>query len=87
MENTKSILDNSYSNSNLNSKNTVTVTVVQTFKNLTDLIPEDDYRPFYVKKYNELGYKRFMELANKARAGRQPQHLFTWLLKNHEIAR
>lgn len=77
-----------YSNSKqTNSKSTVTVTVTEVFRNLSDIIPEDDYRPFYVSRYRELGYKRFMELANKARGGRTPDKLFFWMLKNHEVVR
>lgn len=68
-----------YSNSN------VTVDIKNIFNNLSDIIPDDDYRPFYASRYRILGYKRFMELANKARAGRQPIRLFVWMLKNNEI--
>jgi len=81
---------NSYSNSNLtklnNSNSTVTVSSV--FSNLTDVIPDDDYKPFYVKRYNDLGCKRFVELANKARAGgKDPKRLFFWMLKNNELVK
>lgn len=76
-----------YSNSKLNNLNTVTVTVKETFKNLSDVIPVDDYMPFYVNRYRHLGYKRFVELANKARAGKDPKRLFFWMLKNNEIVK
>jgi len=80
----------SYSNSRLNkslnnSNSNSTVEITTVFSNLTDLIPEDDYKPFYVSRYNKLGYKRFMELANKARAGKQPPRLFFWMLKHNEL--
>jgi hypothetical protein len=48
---------------------------------------DDDYKPFYVTKLNTLGYPRFMELANKARAGKNPARLFFWMLKNNEIVK
>ena len=90
MQTTQDILkQKQYSNSNLpkvnNSNSTVSLTNV--FSNLTDIIPEDDYRPFYVSYYKKLGYKRFIELANKARAGKTPDRLFFWMLKNNEAVR
>jgi hypothetical protein len=58
------------------------------FGNLTDVIPYDDYMPFYVGRFKKLGYARFMELANKARrSGKDPQRLFFWMLKNNELVR
>lgn len=76
-----------YSNSKLNkfnySNSTVSIGIV--FNNLADIIPEDDYKPFYVSKYKTLGYKRFLELANKARGGKNPARLFFWMLKNNEV--
>ena len=69
----------------LNKNSTVSLTNV--FSNLTDIIPEDDYWPFYVSYYKKLGYKRFIELANKARAGKTPDRLFFWMLKNNEAVR
>lgn len=90
MESTKSVNQVlQYSNSKLNkfnnSNSTVPVTTV--FSNLTDIIPDDDYKPFYVSRYKKLGYKRFMELANKARAGKTPARLFFWMLKNNELVK
>lgn len=84
-----SVYSQQYSNSRLNSLNNSnsTVVITEVFGNLTDLIPEDDYKPFYVSRYRKLGYRRFMELANKARAGREPQRLFFWMLKNNEIVK
>lgn len=79
-----------YSNSNLKNLNTVTVqlSTKDIFSNLTDVIPEDDYMPFYISRHRDLGTKRFMELANKARAGgKNPQRLFFWMLKNNELVR
>lgn len=57
----------------------------EVFGCLSDIIPEDDYKPFYVSRYRQLGYKRFLELANKARGGKNPPRLFFWMLKNNEI--
>ena len=75
-----------YSNSSLNNyKNTVTVTVKQVMTNLADVIPQDEYMPFYISQYRKLGYKRYVELANKARRGKDPKRLFFWMLKNNEI--
>lgn len=80
-----------YSNSDsslttLNNSNS-TVTVAQTIHCLSDVIPDDDYMPFYVKRLKQLGTKRFTELANKARRGKDPQRLFFWMLKNNEIVK
>ena len=82
-----------YSNSNLprvNNSNS-TVNIAQVFANLTDLIaPGDPYMPFYLTRYKELGYKRFVELANKARAGatkKPAAYLFFWMLKNNELVK
>lgn len=81
-------LQYSYSKLNKQNNSNSTVTFKEIVTNLTDVIPEDDYMPFYASKYRKLGYKRFMELANKARAGgRDPAHLFFWMLKNNEIVR
>lgn len=78
-----------YSNSNLKNLNTVTVQLSckEVFSNLSDVIPDDEYMPFYVSRYRLLGIKRFVELANKARAGKNPKRLFFWMLKNNEIVR
>lgn len=60
--------------------------LIETFKNLSDLIPNDGYYPFYSSKARQLGMGRFMELAQKARAGSDtPARLFCWMLKNHEL--
>jgi len=78
-----------YSNVNLglNKFNHSNVTVEEVIANLSDVIPDDDYRPFYVSRYNKLGYNRFLELANKARAGKNPVKLFCWMLRHQEIVR
>jgi hypothetical protein len=76
-----------YSNSNLNNLNNSNSTVEPTtvLVNLPDLIHEG-YEPYYIKQLNRLGYARFMELAQKARAGSDtPQKLFSWMLKHNEI--
>lgn len=80
-------LNKQYSNSKLNNLNNSnsTVDIYTVFSNLTDIIPDDDYKPFYVSKYKALGYKRFMELANKARTGKDPARLFFWMLKNNKL--
>lgn len=63
--------------------------IVTIFNSLRDVIPQDDgYLPFYVKRFNDLGYERFMTLVSKARAGSDtPQKLFSWMLKNNGIVR
>ena len=83
-----------YSNSKLNnlnysnSSNYSNCNITEVFNNLTDVIPHDDYMPFYVGRFKHLGYKRFMELANKARrGGKDPQRLFFWMLKNNELVK
>jgi len=80
----------SYSNSNLTKLNNSNSnsSPVEFIKNLSDLIPDDGYTGFYLNKYRQLGAKRFMELAQKARAGSDtPAKLFAWMLKNNEIVR
>lgn len=58
------------------------------FDCLADVIPDDGYIGFYVNKLKELGAERFVELANKARAGSDtPKVLFCWMLKNNGIVR
>lgn len=80
-----------YSNSNLTKLNNSNSTVEEPsklIKNLSDLIPDDGYTGFYLNKYRQLGRERFMELAQKARAGSEtPAKLFAWMLKNNEIVR
>ena len=76
-----------YSNSNFNklnnSNSTVTFNTVRS--NLTDVMPDEKFAPFYAAQYKKLGYKRFMELANEARRlGKSPERLFVWMLKNNE---
>ncbi len=83
-------LSKSYSNSNLpkvnNSNSTVEATTV--IKNLSDIIPNDGYIGFYLNKFRELGNSRFMELAQKARAGSDtPAKLFAWMLKHNELVK
>lgn len=77
-----------YSNSNLNNltnHSNSTVTTKDVLSSITDLVHEG-YEPFYAKQLRRLGTPRFMELANKARAGSEtPQKLFSWMLKNNEI--
>lgn len=80
----------SYSNSNLpkvnNSNSTVEATTI--IKNLSDIIPNDGYTGFYLNKLRLLGQDRFMELAQKARAGSDtPAKLFAWMLKHNELVK
>lgn len=77
-----------YSNSSSKElKTTVTVTVSQVINNLPDLIADDDYIPYYIARYRDLGYARFMWLANKARAGRDPARLFWWMLHHPDLVK
>ena len=58
------------------------------FNSLSDLIPDDGYGGFYVNRFKDLGYERFMELAQKARAGSDPPaKLFAWMLKHNELVK
>lgn len=89
MQSLKSTLTEQYStvtvNKNLNNSNS-TVNSTTVLRNLSDVIPDDGYYPFYLRKLNHLGYERFMELANKARAGSDtPAKLFCWMLKNNQL--
>lgn len=79
-------LNYSNSNSYLN-KEENKVSTKDVFTSITDLVkPDDSYMPFYVARYKQLGYRRFMELVAKARAGgKSPERLFFWMLKNNEI--
>lgn len=61
--------------------------ILPILSNYEDLIP-DDHRGWYVKRLKEIGRDRFIELANKARAGSDtPERLFNWMLKNNEAVR
>lgn len=78
-----------YSNSSQNIKNNSnsTVTPKEVLINISDLVHEG-YEPYYIKCLRQLGTTRFMELANKARAGSDdPQKLFAWMLKNNPIVK
>ncbi len=46
-----------------------------------DLIDDSRYRPFFFKRLYNLGPAKFLELADRARAGAQPARLFCKLLK------
>lgn len=70
-----------------NSNSTV-LSTVQVLSSVTDLIINDDYNPWYAKYVRQLGCSRFMELANKARAGSDtPGVLFKWMLENNQIVK
>lgn len=61
---------------------------LELFRNLSDVIPDDGFYPFYQRRLKSLGYKRFVEFAGKARAGSDtPAKLFCWMLKNPELVR
>lgn len=78
-----------YSNSNKNNLNysNSTVEPQEVLSSLTDLLHEG-YEPYYVSKLRLLGISRFVELANKARAGSDtPQKLFSWMLKNNKLVK
>lgn len=69
--------------STVNNKNLTTVQ----YSNLTDVVNEE-YLPWYDKRRRELGDKRFIELANKARAGSDtPKVLFRWMLNNPDLVK
>ena len=77
-----------YSTVNQTSDSTVQYSNTEILRNFSDLIPEDGYGPFYAKQLRELGNKRFIELANKARASSDtPQRLFCWMLKHSNEVR
>lgn len=87
------VAQDKYSNRNSNPKeldystSNSTVLTQDILKNLADLI-NPDYIPWFAKQLRILGYTRFMELANKARAGSDtPKDLFRWMLRNNEIVR
>lgn len=62
--------------------------IIESFKNMPDIIPNDGYYPFYSAQVRTLGMNRFMELAQKARAGSDtPARLFAWMLKNNEMVK
>lgn len=55
---------------------------------VSDLIKDPDYNPWYVSQIKKLGSTRFIELANKARAGSEtPAILFKWMLENNTIVK
>lgn len=67
---------------------TVTYNEDEVIDCLTDLIPNHDYKPWYKKQLRLLGYERFMEIVQKARAGSDTSsNLFIWMLKNHGIVK
>lgn len=93
MENVNQTVNTVYSkinkvNNNIQYKQYSSSRIQLIFKSLSDLIPDDGYGGFYVNKFKEVGYERFMELAQKARAGSDtPARLFCWMLKNNSIVR
>lgn len=77
----------SNSNSNINNSNS-TVDPTTVLSSLTDIVPDDGYTGFYINRLRTLGYERFMELAQKARAGSDtPAILFAWMLKHNELVK
>lgn len=78
------------SNSNLNTFNNSnsTVSTKEVLSSISDLIPNPDFTPWYAKHLRKLGNDRFMELANKARAGSNTPHvLFKWMIENNTIVK
>jgi hypothetical protein len=63
-----------------------TVTVEEVLANITDLVPpHHPYVPYYKAKFEELGFDRFMALANYARARHKrghPSYFFRWCLEH-----
>lgn len=87
MENVSDTVSTVYSNlKNLNnSKQYDGKEILRIIGNLPDVIPQDGYTGYYVNRFKELGYERFMELVKKARTQSDtPQHLFAWMLKNND---
>lgn len=65
-----------------------TVSSNEVLECLNDLIPNPDYKPWYAKQLRLLGYDRFMEIVQKARAGSDtPAVLFRWMLQNNGIVK
>ena len=61
---------------------------IEMFKGMSDVIPDDGFYPFYSRKLKELGGKKFVWLANRARkTSDTPAKLFCWMLKNSEKVR
>ncbi len=70
------------------SNSTVQLEPKKVLSSITDLVPNPDFVPWYIKQYKRLGYKRFMELVAKARAGSDtPAVLFKWMLQNNELVK
>lgn len=88
VQNLKTLATVQYSNINNINYSTVQYSnqdCINIFKNLSDVIPNDGYYPFYLSKIKALGKERFIDLANMARAGSDtPSRLFCWMLKNNE---
>lgn len=89
-------ITNSYSNSNLTKLNNsnsyskvyTTEQILDLLNSLNDVVPSDGYGGFYVNQFRRLGYDRFIELVNKARAASDtPVKLFCWMLKNDKVVR
>lgn len=45
-----------------------------------DLV-SDEFKPWYCKKFYELGAEKFHQIAGQARHGKNPRRLFSYLLK------
>jgi hypothetical protein len=55
---------------------------------IADLIVNPDYKPWYGKQLRTLGYDRFMELVQKARAGSDTAAtLFKWMLMHNGMVK
>lgn len=65
----------------LGSKNISISQADQVMDSITDLVPADSqYRPKYFAALYRMGPVLFMQLADRARKGRSPQHLFRVLI-------
>ncbi len=74
--------------SNLTHSTVATVAPEVVLTSISDLIKNQDYRPYYLAQLKKLGAARFMEVANKARSGSDTPHvLFKWFLNNPESIR
>lgn len=80
-----------YSTVNKTNKTTVLYSKEQAtkiFSNLTDVIPNPDFYPWYSRKLNVYGLEAFMGYVSKARAGSDTPHvLLRWMLTNPELVK
>jgi hypothetical protein len=91
MSNIREVLDTvQYSDSSKTSftnSNSNTVSPNDLLNDISDLVINTDYAPWYLKYYKKLGTKRFYELATKARYSDTPGVLFKWMLQNNGVVK